>query len=180
MAKNKHPIFRMHKIEIHPNRWLVWAVAYMVFVAIALVGYISISNINFDTDVLVAENKYQPWRNYSNRELGFSLRYPGEWSIEAQSHTSVDFVPSDPFRPEVNLTVYSESEERDIRRALNIVSEKESELGGEPAVEIVNRITAGTAVETVLITSHNKKLYVFRGQSSSVRYFAQAFSFLNE
>jgi hypothetical protein len=180
MSKNKHPIFRMHKIKVHHNRWLIWASAYMVFVAIALVGYIAVTNLNFDSELLVAENEYKPWRSYTNHELGFALRYPGEWSIEAMSNTSIDFVPVDMFKSSLNISVYPASNEKDLIKALDVASERTTDLAGVTAKEFVNRLTVGTAVETVLLAVDNRRVYVIRGEHGPVRQFAQTFRFINE
>lgn len=179
MAKNKHPIFRMHKIQLHPNRWLIWAGAYSVFVAIALLGYIAVSSMNFDSEFLASENQYVPWRSYTNHELDFSLRYPGDWSIEAVSHSSVDFVPLDLTRPSVNLTVFDADDEKAIRKGMNILDEEEVMVAGKTGVRITNEVAEG-ATETVIMVENNESIYVLRGSRAAVEKFIVSFNVLNE
>jgi hypothetical protein len=93
MAKKKHPIYRLHKIKIHPNRWLAWTIAYAVIVAIALIGYITVSEVNFESQI--AENEYHPRHFYQNTRLGFSANFPADWAIESDVNLNmVSFVPA--------------------------------------------------------------------------------------
>src|SRR3989344_3876945 len=94
MAKNKYQLSQLHKVKVHYNRWLIWAIAYLCFIFVALLGYIQVSSVSLEAEELTAESSFQPWRSYKNEALGFSLRYPTDWSIEAASETSVDFVPA--------------------------------------------------------------------------------------
>ncbi len=177
MAKNKYKLSQLHKVKVHHNRWLAWAIAYLLFVAVALVGYIKVSDVNFDTEQIEAESKFNPWHTYSNQALGFSLRYPGDWSIEAESDSSLNFVPDDLSKQGVNVSVYSTSAEKSVRKALTIASEKEVKVDGTTGVEITNQLENNTS-ESVVLATHNKKLYVIRGSRSAVLQFLQTFNFV--
>jgi hypothetical protein len=69
-----------HRIIIHPNRYLIWALAIMLIVAAALVSYIYITNINFDRD-LSSGTDLKYWHTY--KDVDMTLRYPADWLIDA-------------------------------------------------------------------------------------------------
>lgn len=177
MAKNKYQLSQIHKIKVHHNRWLIWAIAYLFFIFIALLGYVQVSTINFDTEELSADSSFQPWHSYKNNELMFALRYPADWSIEPASQTSVDFVPTELSRPGVNVSVYGAGDERKLRDVLDIKFEKEVEVSGVIAAEIINQIE-GDGTETVILVENDGRLYSIRGTAGSVKAFVQTFSFL--
>lgn len=177
MAKNKYQLSQIHKIKIHHNRWLIWAIAYLFFIFVALLGFIQVSTINVQTEELAAENSFEPWHLYKNNELKFSLRYPQDWSIEPASQTSVDFVPTELARPGVNVSVYGAEDERKLRSVLNIKSEKEMAVAGIKAAEIINEID-GDGTETLVLVENEGRLYSLRGTAGSVRAFVQTFNFL--
>jgi hypothetical protein len=176
MAKNKYKLSQIHKIKVHHNRWLAWAIAYLLFVAVALVGYIKVSDVNFETDQIQAESAFYPWRGYTNHALGFSLRYPSDWSIEAESDASLSFVPTDLSKSGVNVAVFNTTEEKSLRKGLSIDSEKKITVDGVVGAEITNEPAQGSA-ETVVLVTNEKKLYVIRGERSAVMSFLQTFKF---
>jgi hypothetical protein len=177
MAKNKYKLSQLHKIKVHHNRWLAWAIAYLLFVAVALVGYIKVSDVNFDTEQIQAESAFTPWHTYTSQALGFSLRYPGDWSIEAESDSSLNFVPADLAKNGVNVSVYSTSAEKSLRKELNINSEKKVMVDGIAGVEITNQLE-NNASESIVLATNNKKLYAIRGSRSAVMQFLQTFNFV--
>ncbi len=177
MAKNKYQLSQIHKVKIHHNRWLIWAIAYLCFIFIALLGYIQISSVNVETEELTAENSFQPWHPYKNEELKFSLRYPDKWSIEPASQTSVDFVPEMLSRPGVNVSVYASGDEKSIRAVLDVQSENKIEVDGIPATRLTTKL-AGNETETVVLVKKDGRLYVLRGTLGSVSAFLQTFKFI--
>lgn len=178
MAKNKYQLSQIHKIKVHHNRWLIWTIAYLFFIFIAVLGFIQVSTINFDTEELMAESSFEPWHHYKNNELMFSLRYPSGWSIEPASQTSVDFMPVELARPGVNVSVYGAGDERKVRAVLDIQSEKELEVGGVMGTEIVNQLDSSGTTETIVLIENEGRLYSIRGTAGSVRAFLQTFTFI--
>lgn len=178
MAKNKYQLSQLHKVKIHHNRWFIWTIAYLCFIFIALLGYIQVSSVNVETEELSAENSFQPWRVYKNETLGFSLRYPTDWSIEAASETSLDFVPKTLSRPGVNISVYDSADEKKLRQVLEIQSEKEIEIDGNVGDEIISETEGKNTAEVVVLIENNGLLYAVRGTPGSVRAFVQTFNFL--
>lgn len=173
MAKIKP--YHLHRIKIHPNRWLIWAIAYAIIVAIGMVGYIKVTDVNFDSQV-AAENQFQPWRSYTNQALGFSLRYPGDWSIESTSKNAVNFIPAASPSEGVSISTSSPTVEKSLRKALNIIAEKSVMVDGAKGSEITNDLGNG-ALETVILAKHNNKLYVLSGEQKFVRQFLLTFRF---
>src|SRR3989344_1485916 len=165
MAKT-HPIYRLHKIKVHPNRWLGWAIAYAVFVAMTMVGYIQVSEINFESQI--AENQFFPWHSYLNSHLGFGLRYPADWSIESVNASEVNFIPSLSSDDGVSIQVTTLAAEKTIRKNLKVLSEAPTLLDNHTATKITNDLGWGHS-ETVITAPYKNKLYVIRGSDVLVQ-----------
>ena len=174
MPKKNHKLNSFFKIKIHNNRWLIWAIAYVVFVAIAVLGYINISISNIDSDI-VADNQFQPWRIYKNSDLGFSQRYPSDWWLEKLDKSSVGFVPRGSDQA-LTIQVIKPSAETAIRKTLKIRDESRTTLDDNPAAKITNNL-GNNHFETVILSIHNHRLYVMRGSQSFVQKFQLTFNF---
>ena len=169
MAKTKS--YKFHNIKIHDNRWLIWAIAYLLFVAIAMLGYLKIANIDLES----SENSYSPMHSYIDARLGFGLRYPADWSIEA-SNSSIAFLPAQTSDAGVTVIVTTPDAEKSIRKALNIIKEITTTLDNTPASKLINDLGDGHS-ETVVIAPYNRKLYVVRGSGNLVEKLLQTFYF---
>ena len=176
MSKSKIKLYNLHKLKIHHNRWLIWAIVYVILVCIALVGFIKVSDINFDTQ-LTAENNFMPWHMYNDKAMGFSLKYPNNWSIEANSATSISFIPVNSEDLGVTVATSPLSAEKALRKSLKISSETSIRVDGVSANEISNDLQQGHN-ETVVLVNHNKMLYVIRGTKNLVDELLQTFNFL--
>lgn len=177
MARKKHIIFRLHKIKIHPNRWLAWAICYALIMAIAMVGYIQVSEINFETG-LMPENHFVPWRAFTNKQFFYSLRYPADWSIEAQDKSTILFVPSNSTDEGVSLAVLKPSAETAIRNSIKNIGESRIVLDNYRAVKISNDLGQGH-FETVVMSLRHGRLYVLRGTDAQVQKLILTFNFLD-
>jgi len=164
MAKKKHPIFRLHKIKVHHNRWLIWAIAYVLFVTIALVGYIKITDE--DVTEVQAEQVFRSWGEiYQNQKLGFSLRYPAHWEATADDVSVV--VGPETGDEAVEVSVYRPTAERTIRKPLKILEEQPLVVDGREATQITNDIGNGKT-ESVVLVKTDAHIYVIRGEKSNV------------
>jgi hypothetical protein len=175
MAKTK--LRHLHKIKVHHNRWLVWAIAYAVIVAIAVFGYIEVSDITFENQIV--DREFVNLRNYTDNRLGFTVRYPASWGIEASSESSVIFLPIQIEDEGVQVSVRPLSVESDLREALDIVSESRSEVDGITATEITYSV-GSTALETTVLVRHNDQLYSITGSKKLVNKFLTTFRFIHE
>src|SRR3989344_1733447 len=114
MAKRK--LYHLHKIKIHHNRWLIWALAYALIVALALISYIKISDLNISSE---ADSVFSSFHSYSDSRLGFGVRYPADWAIEAEA-SSVTFLPPELSDSGVTVTVADPSSSVGIRKKLKL------------------------------------------------------------
>lgn len=173
MAKTK--LHQLHKIKIHDNRWLIWAIVYVLFVCIALVYYVKISDLNIDSEN-TAESGFSASRSYSDARLGFTVKYPTTWGIEADFDSSVNFVPDDSSDVGITVSVVNASAEKSLRRTLDILSESAMILDKVSATKIINDLGEGHT-ETVVLAIYNRKLYVIRGSENFVQKFLLTFHF---
>lgn len=174
MAKRK--LHHLHKIKVHHNRWLIWAISYVVIVAIAMVGYLKISDLNLESE---SQSVYQAWHSYKDSKLGFGLRYPANWSMEADSATSINFLPSELIDSGVSVSVVAPNLENSIRRSLKIVKESPVTLDSITATKISNDLGDGH-FETVILGTYKNQLYVIRGSENQVRKIIETFYFLTK
>ncbi len=174
MAKRK--LHHLHKIKVHHNRWLIWAISYAVIVAIALVGYVKISDLNLETE---SQSVFEAWHSYKDPKLGFGLRYPANWSMEADSATSINFLPSELSDSGVSVSVVPSSLETSIRRSLKIVKESPVTLDNITATKITNDL-GNAHSETVILGKNDNQLYVIRGSENQVRKIIETFYFLTK
>ncbi|MEO8065341.1 MAG: hypothetical protein ABI643_00605 [Candidatus Doudnabacteria bacterium] len=171
MAKKLH---KFHQIIVHPNRWLVWAIVYGIFVTIALVGYIQVTEVNFESQI--AENTFQPWHTFQDIRLGFRVHFPADWSIEAVNSSMINIFPSTISDEGVSVLVVPPASENAIRKTLKIVQENTIRVDGSPAQKIINDLGGGHS-ETVVLAQHNNKLYELRGTDNLVMKLVLTFQF---
>jgi hypothetical protein len=171
MAKRK--LHHLHKIKVHHNRWLIWAVAYVLFVTIAIVGYLKVSDLNLDAE---SQNTYQPTHVYNDKRLGFALRYPADWSIEASSNTSITFLPNDLMDEGVVVSMVPPTAETAIRKALTVVYEVPVTVGDISGTNIISDL-GDDHTESVVLIKYNSKLYVIRGSENYVNKILLTFHF---
>jgi hypothetical protein len=176
MVKKKKQTLQFHKIKIHYNRWLIWAIVYVILVAIALVGYIKISDINIDSENTAA-TQFQSFHRFTDQKLGFYTNLPFDWSIETVDANNINFAPVNNSDEGVSVFVLSPSAENSLRKTLTIKSESASKLDASPAETITNDLGSGHT-ETVILATHNLQLYVIRGTSDLVQKFALIFHFI--
>lgn len=174
MAKIK--LRKIHKIKIHPNRYLIWAIAYLLFVAIAMLGYLKVVNLGLENEG--SESVFKPLHAYANSSLGFGLRYPADWSIEAGNST-VAFLPSAVSDEGVTVSVLASSSEAGIRKTLNITKESSIQINNSSASKIINNLGQNHS-ETVVIVPHGKQIYVIRGSGVLVDRLLQTFYIINK
>ncbi len=173
MAKKKHPIFRLHKIKVHHNRWLIWAIAYVLFVAIAMVGYIKISDESVTS--YQADQVFASWRTYQNSSLGFSVHYPATWAIESTDPATVTIGPQSSTGIEISL--YKTTAEKTIRKPLDIVAERPITIDGVAGKQITNDL-GNNNFETVVLVKNQGHIYVIRGSESDVNKILLTFNFI--
>jgi len=175
MAKSKKVPF--HKIRIHDNRWFLWAIAYLLIVALAMVGYLTVSTLNFDTNN-TSITDLRLLHSYNDQRLGFGLRYPVDWSIEA-GEFSISFLPNAIADEGVTVAQLPLTGEKILRKTLKIVNEEYATLGTEPATRIINDLGLGRQ-EVLIIAHHLSKLYVMRGSDGFVNKLSSTFHFLTK
>jgi len=172
MAK-KHPIYRLHKIKVHHNRWLIWAIAYCLIIAIGLLGYIKISQYK---EPVVADNQFLPWHKYISKAGHYSVRYPFDWAVEADDATQTSFVPTNSSDAGVSIAVLDPTAEKSLRKTLKIASESRTNLDGDDSALINNSLGNGH-LETIIMSLHNHRLYVIRGTDGLVKQLSMTFNF---
>ena len=173
MAKIK--LHRIHKIKIHPNRWFIWALVYVFLVFVCLLSYIVVSEINLESQI-TAENSFVPWHSYTDSRLGFGVRIPADWSIEANSQSSISFLPADVNENGVNVSVLAPASEKSLRKTLKIKQEQVFSVAGVSGKKILNNLGSGH-LETVILAIHRSKLYVLRGSNNLVEKILLTFHF---
>jgi hypothetical protein len=175
MVKTK--LKRFHKIKIHHNRWLAWAIAYALMITIAVTGYIKVSDVVFESQI-AADNEFVAWRSYIDNRLGFSVRYPASWGIEADEESGISFLPLDITEEGISVRSLALSEEADLRSSFDIVAEKRIKVDGIQGTELTNDL-GNRVLETIILVEHNNRLVAIFGPVDMVYKFLVTFQFLN-
>lgn len=158
----------MHKLLkkiIHPNRYLIWAVAAVVISGAALASYIYISSYSFERQFVFEQATAK--RTYSDRADGFLFRYPAAWVLEKDNSGNIIFENPSDSSESITLAVRAISDEQQIRSSFKVISEEDSARpNGVRMAMISARPNAGGAVFKVALVKVNGKLFYFYGQSS--------------
>lgn len=179
MKHLKKHIKRLHKIQIHPNRWLVWAVAITFVSAVILVSYIKVTDSQFEQ--MMADPSYLRMHGsyYKDNFLGFAALYPKNWGIEADGRNIINFIDPYNFGDGITVSVFESDDEQSIRRSLDIASENKVTIGGSDGVHIVANIESDST-EDVFMVVNNDRLYVIRGNTHWIGYMVSSFIFISE
>ncbi|HEV8601255.1 MAG TPA: hypothetical protein VGQ87_01505 [Patescibacteria group bacterium] len=176
MAKlTSKQVEKILKKKIYKNRYLVWAIAIALITCLGLLGYIKVSEIDFERQVVYVKNE-TVWQTYRSTHQGFSMRFPPLWTLEAGDNTII--LNGLTLDEEVIVGVNTLAAEKPIRNSLQIIKEQKITVGGTEAVKISNK-PSENATETVVLAKNLGRLYVIRGMSSSFDKIVSTFKFLN-
>ncbi|MBI4363712.1 MAG: hypothetical protein HY545_02580 [Candidatus Doudnabacteria bacterium] len=168
MAKTKQ---QFHKIVLHPNRWLAWAIAISVLVAFGLIGYIQVSSQSFETEVAIPDAS-RNWRQYTNSEYGFSLNLPPSWSAQTISGAVASFAPRGDLGQAITITVKDAKREAAARASLEGFTEEEITVGGIAA----SKFSSGA--EQYVLVKREDKLFVIKSSSLQLDRILATFIFI--
>lgn len=152
MAKRKR---KFHKIVIHPNRYLVWAVAVMLIVAASLTSYIYISSLGFDD--LLNQPDVNYWHTYKTSE--FSMRYPADWLIDS----GIDYVGfGDKQSDKFLVYTYNPPNDPAYEAYAKLPSARHINIDGVLGIRVTDPNSTGSRIAFVKTSD---TLYEFRGQT---------------
>jgi len=172
LKKEKRNWKHIHKVRVHENRWLLWAVASTIIAASALIAYIQVSNVHFETQVGFNDPIVNSWTSFSNRVYGYTLRYPKSWAIEADSASGMSFVSPVDANEYFSVTVYPVSAERDVRTTLSSIDEEATVVAGMGAERLTLR---NNRAENVILLKVDDDLFVLRGKSAAFDKIVESF-----
>jgi hypothetical protein len=159
MPKEKRKLKNLHKIKIHNNRWLGWVFAVAILAGVALVGYIKISDVHFESQFGLVDYTAK-WHVFRHKSDGYSLKYPNTWALEAETGT-ISFVnPADP-NQYFSVTTYDAGQEEQIRKTLFNTKQTSVTIDGFKGVMISQ---SKKQPESVVMLENDNTLYVLRGK----------------
>jgi hypothetical protein len=176
MKKFKKHIKRLHKIKIHDNRWLAWAIALTVIACFALWSYIKVTDYAIDYQAMDSALITNNGLIYKDNVLGFSLYHPRDWGVESDVRTTIIF--NDPQNNGAGMTVslYEPKDESQLRKSLKIAGERDVILNGEKGKRLI--VSDGQkTVETMVLVQHEGRLYVIRGNTPWFDHVLSSFRF---
>lgn len=151
-----------HKLKkvIHPNRYFIWALFLILISGSALTAYIIWSSYGFDREFVF--NDITARRVFTDRQLGYSARYPGNWVLERDHSGNMIF--EDPNNAAESITVYPGDAglESAIRKTLNIKSERDVAKGNMliDTIQAAGPKGSGQIFNVAFITSGSKFFYI--------------------
>lgn len=173
-VKQKTSWRHVHKIKVHENRWLAWAISLALLACAALVAYIQVTNINFETQMADSAYTASSSSLFTNKSEGYTIRYPKNWSLETDGENSISFVNSSNYNEYFNITVYDSSEERTVRQSLFQTEEEDVSINGLSGVKISQ---GRNQPESVVMIENDDRLYVFRGRGDIFERIIRTFKF---
>lgn len=152
MAKRK----KLHKIVIHPNRYLIWACAVAIIVAAGLVSYSYISGISI-VNQLGPESDTTYWHTYKDANL--SLRYPADWLVDpGPSYVGFGTKLNDHFL----VYTYSSTDDPAYNAYAQMASSRHINVDGVLGFRVNDPSNPN---QRIAFVKTSKKLYEFRGDN---------------
>lgn len=161
MPKQKRKWPKFHKIKLHNNRWMIWAVIVMALSASMLLAYIEIVKTQFVEDVNYLK-QVKNWRAYKDGADNYEFLYPRNWVLEFESSDNVfSLVNPDDVNEYFTITRYDVAEEKELKQAIATVNEKTINLNGVNATQIVpdKRLS-----ENLVLIKQGKFLYTLQAK----------------
>jgi len=152
---------RMHKIQVHSNRWLAWTITFAVLTCATLVAYIQVSGIHFETQMRFDSSVTQYWGTFTNRFDGYSVKYPRSWGVESEGASSISFVSTHSANEYFGVTSYPLSDEKQIRASIFSTSEDTVKVSGVTGIKLSQ---SRNQPENVVLVKDSTRLYVIRGK----------------
>jgi hypothetical protein len=163
-AKEKTSWKHIHKIKVHDNRWLAWTMAIAVLACAALVAYIQVTDIQFQTQMSFTTGPSATWSTFNHRAAGYNLKYPRTWALEAESDSTMVFVNPANSNEYFSVSTYSPSQEDEVRASIFTTNEEPVKVGGLSGTRISqNR----NQPESAAMFSDGETLFVLRGKGNS-------------
>ncbi len=158
---------------LHPNRYFIWALAYLIIFVFALLAYIYISAIDQDNQSVFSELKSR--RVYTDSQLGFSVKYPSSWNLERDQRANIAFENSDNKQESITVTATTLEMASVIRSAVNIRQETDYQRSGYTVAIIKAGNAKGQDLLDLALISTAKKLFYISGHSSQFTQFVNNF-----
>jgi hypothetical protein len=159
----KKHLKRLHKIKIHHNRWLIWAIAFSVIVFSCLLAYISTSQRAFEQNM--ADFSYLNHNGVVYRDVkhGFSLKHPYNWGVEVPQPDLVVF--SDPFNygQSLEVEIYKPADRAALKKAADVASQQTLTVDGVTGEQW--NLGSDSEMETMILLENNGMLYVIRSNT---------------
>ncbi|MBX4187753.1 MAG: hypothetical protein KW793_01295 [Candidatus Doudnabacteria bacterium] len=160
MAKRKTNWSEIHKIKIHDNRMLAWAIALAILACASLIGYIQVSQVHFENQMAEYINSTTTWHTFTHK-AGFSFKYPRNWGIESEGASSISFVSPTNADEYFSVTIYPASDEKTVAASLFQTKQATVKVGGINAVKISQE---RTQAESVVMVKDSGNLIILRGK----------------
>lgn len=170
-SKNKKT--SRYKRVLHPNRYFIYAIVLLLVSTGLLLSFIYISTLRFNTDSEFSSLKTK--KIYTDKQSGYTVRYPNSWQIERDQSGNVVFENPDNEQESLTVTPASLEMEGVIRHSINIRSEKDL-AKDDTKIALIKAGTANNDQDLdVAIIKNDQKLFYVSGHSSALEIFARNF-----
>ena len=173
MAKEKTNWKHIYKVRVHDNRWLAWTIAICVLVSAALIGYIQVSDVYFESEMRFSTFNSNS-ANFIHKTEGYSLKYPRSWALESGEGSTISFVNTSDPNQYFSVSVYPSSDEKAVRSTFLATREQEVNINGHPAILVTQGRVPG---EEIIMLKDSGKLYVLFGKGPFFDNMAESFKF---
>ncbi len=157
---------------LHPNRYFIWAIAYIVVSFLALLSYIYVSSINLDNQSVFSQ---QTRKTYTNSKQGFTVKYPMTWELDNDPSGNIVFQNPNNIQESITVTEANLNMETIIRHSMTIVQETSYDKPGYSVSTIkAERAKDGSHFDVAIVKT-SKHLFYISGISDSFQAFVNNF-----
>lgn len=166
---------------IHPNRWFIWALVFLLIASFALMFVIKSYLLELEQEVIEQQTLSLPIsKTYSSPALGISVRYPFSWQIEVDPLEARVFTLQNPndFGENITFAVTDPKYESLIRSNLKIAKEEKIMIADVSGTWLEGADINDSATSDVVLFEHSGSLYYIGGQAKNFEGIVKSIRFL--
>lgn len=174
---------------IHPNRWFIWTLVFLLAAALFLMFAIQMSLLEIQerlgetfapASLSTADPSYFGWKYLRSDALGISVKYPPSWQveIEPQGKGTLSLQNPDNYNENISLARTLLKLEPVIRASLKTASEKDILVDGLPGKWLAGADKRDRVLSQIILVHRGGGLYYFAGSGRALEKVIKGIRFL--
>ncbi|MGE5298000.1 MAG: hypothetical protein ACM3KM_02470 [Acidobacteriaceae bacterium] len=164
----------IHLVRVLEDRWFAWTIVLTVVILVALSAYVTFNNYSIDRDMEYSTVKHDRGTLYRDAYLGFSVKHPVTWAIEAEKRNIITLVDPKNYGESITVSVLDPADKNSVIKALPVASSYDIAVSGE-TVKFYNLKTDKNTDKFAVVLEKNEKLFLIKGNSQNIQEFLSTF-----